>query len=74
MRLNSSLGMYTNFVNLLDLAALAVPSGVRPTGIPTGITLIAPAFHEVLLIELASSFQCRTGLRLGATNHRMEQE
>ena len=39
---NSALGRYTNFVNLLDLAAVAVPSEVTPTGVPVGVTLLAP--------------------------------
>ena len=38
--LNTNLGAYTNFVNLMDLAALAVPAGFRPDGIPFGVTLI----------------------------------
>ena len=43
VRLNRELGEYTNFVNLLDHAAIAVPSGLRPDGLPFGVTLIAPA-------------------------------
>ncbi len=43
---NSMLGTYTNFVNLLDLAAIAVPAGFRPDGLPFGVTLIGPAFSE----------------------------
>jgi hypothetical protein len=41
--LNRNLGAYTNFVNLLDYAALSVPSSIRPDGLPFGITLIGPA-------------------------------
>ena len=40
--LNSRLGTYTNFVNLLDLCGLAVPAAMRPDGIPFGVTLLAP--------------------------------
>jgi allophanate hydrolase len=43
IQLNTNLGYYTNFVNLLDLAAIAVPAGFRPNGLPFGITLMAPA-------------------------------
>ncbi|NOT72145.1 MAG: allophanate hydrolase [Hyphomicrobium sp.] len=43
VRLNANLGLYTNFVNLMDLAALAVPAGFRPDGLPFGVTLMAPA-------------------------------
>jgi allophanate hydrolase len=67
LRLNTCLGLYTNFVNLLDLAAIAVPGGFRPPGIPMGITLIAPAFQDDLLVDLALAFQRQSGLRLGAT-------
>ena len=44
--LNSRLGTYTNFVNLLDLCALALPAGFRPDGLPLGITLMAPAWQR----------------------------
>jgi len=40
--LNTNLGYYTNFVNLLDLAALAIPAGTRSNGIPFGVTLVGP--------------------------------
>ena len=43
IELNSRLGTYTNFVNLLDLCGLAVPAGMRPDGMPFGVTLLAPA-------------------------------
>ena len=43
IELNSRLGTYTNFVNLLDLCGLALPASMRPDGIPFGITLLAPA-------------------------------
>ncbi|MCS7291904.1 MAG: allophanate hydrolase [Gloeomargarita sp. SKYBB_i_bin120] len=49
VELNQRLGRYTNFVNLLDLCALALPSGFQPDGLPTGVTLIAPAWHEAQL-------------------------
>jgi allophanate hydrolase len=68
-RLNAQLGMYTHFANLLDLAAMALPSGFRPSGMPTSLTLIAPAFQDDWLVDLAMAFQRRIGLRLGATNH-----
>ena len=46
VRLNTNLGYYTNFVNLLDLAAVAVPAGFRPNGLPFGISFIGPAFQR----------------------------
>ena len=54
--LNTNLGYYTNFVNLLDLAAIAVPAGRRPNGLPFGLSLIAPAFHDEALCALAGAF------------------
>ncbi len=65
--LNSNLGLYTNFANLLDLAAIAVPCGMRVDGLPAGITLIASAFSEPLLCELGSRVHRLSGLKLGAT-------
>ena len=52
VRLNSNLGRYTNFVNLLDCAAIAVPAGFRPDGLPGGVTLVAPAFSDDALAAL----------------------
>jgi len=54
VRLNSNLGRYTNFVNLLDCAAVAVPAGFRPNGLPFGVTLVGPAFTDTGLAVLAS--------------------
>ena len=51
--LNATLGTYTNFVNLFDLCALSVPSGRYAGGVPIGITLIAPAFAEASLAQVA---------------------
>ncbi len=53
IRLNSNLGYYTNFMNLLDLAAVAVPAGMRPDGLPFGVTLFGPAFSDAVLARLA---------------------
>jgi len=53
VQLNTNLGYYTNFVNLLDLSGVAVPAGVRPNGLPFGATLIGPAFSESALLQLA---------------------
>lgn len=51
---NSRLGTYTNFVNLLDLCAAAVPAGMRPDGLPFGVQLVAPAFADRPLLGLAA--------------------
>jgi len=53
VRLNTNLGYYTNFVNLMDLAAVAVPAGVRPNGLPFGVSLIGRGFSDAALITLA---------------------
>ncbi len=65
--LNRRLGRYTNFVNLLDYAAVSVPSSIREDGLPFGITLIAPAGSDAQLAHLAARYHARTGLTLGAT-------
>jgi allophanate hydrolase len=69
IQLNSNLGYYTNFVNLMDLCALALPCGFRKNGVPFGVTLIAPALADGLLCALGIEFQARLGGRLGATRH-----
>lgn len=66
---NTRLGRYTNFVNLMDLAALAVPSGRKDNGLPFGVTFIAPAFTEGRLASLGAAFHAASGLLLGATPH-----
>jgi allophanate hydrolase len=63
------LGHYTNFVNLLGLAAVAVPAGFTARGLPGGITLIGRPGSERRLCELAATWQQRAGLPLGATGH-----
>ena len=56
VRLNTNLGYYTNFVNLLDLAAVAVPAGFRPNGLPFGISIIGPAVTDRGLLALACRY------------------
>ncbi|MFN9433086.1 MAG: allophanate hydrolase [Acidobacteriota bacterium] len=53
---NTQLGYYTNFVNLLDLSAIAIPAGRRPNGLPFGVTLTAPAMAEPALLATAERF------------------
>ena len=67
VKFNSNLGLYTNFVNLLDLAAIAVPVGMRKDSLPSGITLIAPAFSEALLCQFGDKLHRLSGVKLGAT-------
>lgn len=65
--LNRRLGTYTNFVNLLDYAALAIPCSIRADGLPFGITLIAPSGSDWQLAELGQRFHLASGLTQGAT-------
>ncbi len=67
LALNRNLGTYTNFVNLLDLSAVSVPSGFQSNGLPTGLTLIAGAGQERLLLQLGAQFHAQVGGTLGAT-------
>lgn len=60
--LNSNLGRYTNFVNLLDMAAVAVPAGARGNGTGFGITLVGPAHSDKGLIALAGDYLASAGL------------
>jgi allophanate hydrolase len=57
VELNSQLGYYTNFVNLLDLCALAVPCQRRHDGLSAGVTLIAPSGADRRLAELGARIQ-----------------
>jgi allophanate hydrolase len=65
--LNRNLGAYTNFVNLLDYAAIAVPSSLRADGLPFGVTFIGPACSDWQLAELGQRYHHATGLPQGAT-------
>ncbi|WP_137046316.1 allophanate hydrolase [Pseudolabrys sp. FHR47] len=64
--LNSRLGTYTNFVNLLDLCGLAVPASLTSKGMPFGITLLAPGGEDARLAEIGRVFHADTQLPLGA--------
>lgn len=64
--LNRNLGAYTNFVNLLDYAALSVPSSLRADGLPFGITLIGPCGSDLALADLGQRYHHATGLAQGA--------
>ena len=63
---NMELGRYTNFVNLLDLCALAVPAGIRDDGLPFGITLIARAGHDAVLASIGQALHATLNERVGA--------
>ncbi|HVA12119.1 MAG TPA: allophanate hydrolase [Stellaceae bacterium] len=69
--LNTRLGRYTTFANLLDLAAIAIPAGFRADGLPIGVSLIGPAFSDDCLFILGAALQRKLDLPLGATPHRL---
>jgi allophanate hydrolase len=64
---NSRLGTYTNFVNLLDMCGIAVPTGKRSDGLPMSVTLLAPAGKDHLTAALARDLHAQGGSTLGAT-------
>lgn len=61
---NSDLGYYTNFMNMLDFAAVAVPAGFMANGLPWGVTLFGRVFTDQYLLSLADALQRRHGLPL----------
>lgn len=72
--LNSRLGEFTNFTNLADLSALAVPAGWRGDGLPVGITFIANAGRDETLARIAQEWQSQSGLSLGATGRALPEQ
>jgi len=68
---NSQFGTYTNFTNLADLSALALPGPMRDDGLPAGITLIAPAWHDRALAAFGLRWQQAQNLPLGATGRAL---
>jgi allophanate hydrolase len=67
------LGRYTNFVNLLHMAALALPSGFTPKGLPGGITVIGPSGSDRRLASLGKAWQSQTNLPLGVTKAHLPE-
>jgi allophanate hydrolase len=68
VRINTELGRYTNFVNLLDFCALAIPAGLRADGLPFGITLIAKRGRDAWLAGLGRKLHPRLATAMGATD------
>jgi allophanate hydrolase len=69
IQLNSRLGTYTNFVNLLDLCGLAVPASMTEAGVPFGITLLAPGGADSRIAEIGRVFHADSALPLGALKY-----
>jgi allophanate hydrolase len=75
--LNARLGIYTNFANFADLSALALPAGFRSDGLPAGVTLLAPAWHDRALTSFGRRWEehhAAGGAMLGATGRRLTQQ
>jgi allophanate hydrolase len=66
IELNSRLGTYTNFVNLLDLCGLAVPSAMHDNGVPFGVTVLAPGGQDALAASIGRMLHAGSELPLGA--------
>ena len=66
IQLNSNLGTYTNYMNLLDLCGIAVPAGFQADGLPFGVTLAAPAFRDRALLPLADALHRAADAGMGA--------
>uniref|UniRef100_UPI003566C033 allophanate hydrolase n=1 Tax=Pseudomonas sp. TaxID=306 RepID=UPI003566C033 len=64
LKRNSDLGYYTNFMNMLDYAAVAVPAGFMANGLPWGVTLFGRAFTDQYLLSLADGLQRQQQLPL----------
>jgi len=71
LQLNANLGYYTNFMNLFDLAGIAVPAGFRHDGLPFGVTLIGPSSSERGLLAIADSLHRTSATTLGAMHWMM---
>ena len=67
IRLNSQLGTYTNFVNLLDMCGISVPAILHQDRTPFGVTFLAPGGADALIASVAKIFEAHSGLAPGAT-------
>jgi allophanate hydrolase len=66
---NNRLGTYTNFVNLMDMCGIAVPTAPRSDGRPCSVTLLAPAGKDALAASVALTFEADVDRTMGATDH-----
>ncbi|ODB98317.1 allophanate hydrolase [Candidatus Thiodiazotropha endoloripes] len=69
---NSQLGYYTNFMNLLDLASVAVPTQMTTSGLPFGITLVGDAFTDRALLSIAKRIHRQFELKIGASQYELQ--
>ena len=73
IELNTNLGYYTNFVNLLDLAAVAVPAGFKANGLPFGVSLIGKAFTDEALLLKADCLHRSLARTLGGSTRELSE-
>ena len=73
VRRNMTLGYYTNFMNLFDLAGISVPAGVRSDGLPFGVTVVGPQASDRALLRLADRLHRAGAARLGATQSALPE-
>ncbi len=71
VELNSNLGYYTNFVNLLDLFAIAVPAGFKANGLPFGVSLIGKAFTDDGVLQIADRLHRSLAITLGGSDRKL---
>ncbi len=71
IRLNATLGYYTNFMNLLDLAGVAIPAGFRSDGLPFGVTVVGRSATDYALLTLADQLHRACVKKLGAVDWEM---
>jgi len=69
---NNRLGTYTNFVNLMDMCGLAVPTAPREDGRPGSVTLLAPAGEDALVASVARGLEAGCARKIGATEHDLQ--
>ena len=73
IELNSNLGYYTNFVNLLDLAAVAIPADLRGDGLPFGVSIIGAAFTDNSLLSIADRLHRELAQTIGGSKRPLAQ-
>jgi allophanate hydrolase len=73
IELNTNLGYYTNFVNLLDMSAVAIPAGQRKDGLPFGVSLIGKAFTDNGLLAIADRLHRRLAQTLGGSDRLLAE-
>jgi allophanate hydrolase len=73
IELNTNLGYYTNFVNLLDMSAVAIPAGLRKDGLPFGVSLIGKAFTDKGLLVISDRLHRRLARTLGGSDRLLAE-